>query len=258
MRTEDLPFLGAIRGYELDAMCRFLPARGRILDFGAGPGQQSLRLRQIGFDVEAVDIADSDYRMQRVFPVHIYDGKVLPFPDHHFDAVVSSNVLEHVPDLRPALQELSRVMKPGGLMVHVMPTATWRLWTTLAEFPAAPRNVLRGLRSIPSNRWARAGLPAWRWKLLQTGRLVRPLLFRPHGASGCSLGELWTFSRYRWKRIFALEGFEIVQVKPLMLWYTGELLAGPRLSLESRVCAARHLGSSTTMYIVKPRHGPST
>jgi SAM-dependent methyltransferase len=256
VRSEDLAFLGAIRGYELEAMCRFLPSRGRILDYGAGPGQQSLQLRQMGFDVEAVDIADSAYVAQRVFPVQTYDGKVLPFPDGCFDAVVSSNVLEHVMDLPQVLRELNRVLKPDGLMVHVMPTATWRLWTTLAEFPAAPRNALRGLRSIPGNRGARARLPAWRQKLMQTGWLVRPLLFRPHGAFGSSLAELWTFSRYRWKRIFAREGFEVAHLKPLTLWYTGEILTGPRLSLQSRMRLARHLGSATTMYIVKPRYGP--
>lgn len=258
MRSEDLAFLGAVRGYELDAMCPFLPARGRILDFGAGPGQQSLQLCDLGFEVEAVDIEDSDYAAQRVFPVRTYDGKVLPFPDRHFDAVVSSNVLEHVPDLGQALREMSRVLRPGGVMVHVMPTATWRLWTTLAEFPAAPRNALRGLRSPASNRGARAQLQAWRWKLVQTGWLVRPLLFRPHGVSRSSLCELWTFSRHRWKRAFAREGFEIAQVKSLMLWYTGEILAGPRLPLESRKRAARRLGSSTAMYIVKQRSGSQT
>lgn len=259
MRSEDLAFLGAIRGCELGAICCHLPAHGRILDFGAGPGQQSLQLRDMGFDVAAVDVADSAYETQRVFPVQTYDGKVLPFPDRHFDAVISSNVLEHVPDLRQTLRELNRVLKPGGLMVHVMPTATWRLWTTLAEFPAAPRNALRGLRAVPGGRrGARAPIAPWRWKLLQTGWLVRPLLFRPHGASGTALGELWTFSRPRWKRIFAGEGFEIVEVKPLMLWYTGEILTGPRLSLESRKRAARRLGSSTAMYVVKAPGGSPT
>lgn len=45
----------------------------------------------------------------------------LPFPDRHFDAVVSSHVLEHVPDDRTALSEIARVLKPSGFAVLLFP-----------------------------------------------------------------------------------------------------------------------------------------
>lgn len=45
----------------------------------------------------------------------------LPFPDGHFDVVLSSHVLEHIPDDRAALREIARVLKPSGWAVLLFP-----------------------------------------------------------------------------------------------------------------------------------------
>jgi SAM-dependent methyltransferase len=47
----------------------------------------------------------------------------IPFPDDHFDVVICSHVLEHVPDDRKAMHELRRVLKPGGLAILLVPMA---------------------------------------------------------------------------------------------------------------------------------------
>ena len=49
------------------------------------------------------------------------DLTALPFPNHDFDVVVSSHVLEHVPDDRAALREIARVLKPSGWAVLLFP-----------------------------------------------------------------------------------------------------------------------------------------
>jgi len=233
-------------------MLRYLPPTGRMLDFGAGPGHQALRLERLGFEVEAVDVESSAYAQQRVFPVRVYDGRALPFHDRDFDAVLSSNVLLQIRDLAGTLTELTRVLKRGGVMLHVMPSASWRWWTTLAEFPAAPRNALRGLRHGPVGGWARGGISRRRWTIMQLGWAVRPLLFRPLGVRGCALTELWTFSARGWSLRFAALGYEVTHVAPLHLWYTGEMLLGARLSLSSRARLSAWLGSSATLYVIRP------
>jgi SAM-dependent methyltransferase len=45
----------------------------------------------------------------------------MPFPDEDFDAVIAYHVLEHVPDDRSAMQELLRVLKPGGWAILQVP-----------------------------------------------------------------------------------------------------------------------------------------
>ena len=240
-----------VRDLELAEIREFLPPAGRVLDFGAGTGQQALRLQELGFDVDAVDLESSPHLQKRVFPVRNYDGHTLPFPDAHFDVVMSSNVLEHVYDLDRVLLEHARVLKPHGLMLHVLPSASWRLWTTLAEFPATPRNLLRGLRSGPSGRHSDAGMSRCRWTLLQLAWPIRPLTFRPHGARGSALTELWSFSRSSWVRRFTSQHFEVLQVKPLKLWYTGEILLGQRLSLARRARMSAWLGSATILYVIR-------
>lgn len=244
-------WVGQVRMLELARIKEYLPSSGRVLDFGAGAGQQALRLQQLGFEVEAVDLESSLDLEEQVFPVRGYDGHTLPFPDARFDIVMSSNVLEHVHDLSRVLSELARVLKPGGLMLHILPSASWRLWTTLAEFPAAPRNLVRGLLSGPTRGRAQAGMSRLEWTLLQLAWPIRPFTFRPHGARGNALAELWTFSRSSWVRRFRSQRYEVLHVRPLRFWYTGEVLLGQRLSLARRTRISAWLGSATILYVIR-------
>ncbi len=55
-------------------------------------------------------------------PPHlICDITAIPEPDKSFDAVLCTEVLEHVPDPAQALRELSRLLKPGGVLLLTAP-----------------------------------------------------------------------------------------------------------------------------------------
>src|SRR5438552_844786 len=71
---------------------------GRALDVGCGVGQVVARLQNGGFEAYGVDVSEPNIeRARKVSPrCQLYDGKSLPFPDQHFDAVGALNVLEHV------------------------------------------------------------------------------------------------------------------------------------------------------------------
>ena len=48
-------------------------------------------------------------------------GENLPFNDASFDYIITSHVLEHVWDLISCFHEMKRILKPNGLMVHIIP-----------------------------------------------------------------------------------------------------------------------------------------
>ncbi len=97
-------------------------ANTRILDAGCGVGVFSRFYARKGFDVSAIDITDQAVALTRD-SMAMYDlagdvrqGSVeeIPFPDNHFDYVVSNGVIHHTPDTQAAADEFYRVLKPGG------------------------------------------------------------------------------------------------------------------------------------------------
>lgn len=92
---------------------------GKWLDVGCG-----LRPYEAYFPAGSyvgVDINTSGRTASLKAPDHYYDGQVLPFPDDSFEGVLSTQVLEHVPDPRSLLAEMYRVVKPGGWLVISLP-----------------------------------------------------------------------------------------------------------------------------------------
>jgi ubiquinone/menaquinone biosynthesis C-methylase UbiE len=94
----------------------------RILDLGCGAGENSVYFAQRGAQCVAADyspgMVDTALKLGQANNVKI-SGKVvnamsIDFPDNSFDVVYASNLLHHLPDPRTAIQEMHRVLKPGG------------------------------------------------------------------------------------------------------------------------------------------------
>jgi SAM-dependent methyltransferase len=242
--------LNALRAAEIDLVAPHLPSRGRVLEIGAGTGQQALELKRRGFDVVAIELADSNYASARVFPVTDYDGTHIPFPDQNFDAVFSSNALEHVRDLARMHAEIRRVLKPGGVAVHVLPTHAWRFWSIATSLLSAAVFLGAALRrTLPGSRDKRSLGRAW----YEAARKGGAALLQPrHGERGVGLMELWLFHPRWWRHNFRCNGFTVLRDQPMGLFYTGSMFFGPRLSLMWRARLAKLLGSACHLYVVRP------
>jgi len=98
----------------------------RVLDVGSGGGFVAAGLDG-GAGVVAVDRsrdALEDAMSAGVSPVAAADAAHLPFGDGSFDAVICSEVLEHVSDPASAVSEAARVSAPGGLFLFSTPART--------------------------------------------------------------------------------------------------------------------------------------
>jgi len=245
-----LSHLSILRQREIEHLLPLLPRGARILEFGAGTGQQAKFLRDHGFDVVAIDLASSNYASERVFPVQDYDGEHIPLEDGSIDVIYSSNVLEHVENPSVIFSEFRRIQKADGFGLHVLPTPAWRLWTFAAGLAAsidAAIHLPLELASPPEGQNRR--------HLLYRGlrRAVSGFVPRGHGTSAEGLSEIWTFSRIAWRRKFHRFGFDIVEDHPMGLFHTGTAFLGSRLRPETRSRLSRFLGSGARLYKIVPR-----
>ena len=106
------------------------PAPRRIADIGCGMGASLERLARLGtvvgadFSPTALAFARSRTR-EPLVAAALPD---LPFADGQFDVVCALDVIEHIDDDAAAVRELSRICRPGGLLVLTVPAYPW-LWS---------------------------------------------------------------------------------------------------------------------------------
>ena len=139
-------YVRLVRALELICRQRGLnPSEARLLDWGAGKGHINYLLTNAGFDVISADVnqeaPDSSFGQQtpiiaakQIKIVALEHEWELPFGDDSFDVVVSFGVLEHVPNDELSLQEIRRVLKPGGIFFFAF-LPYWLSWSQrLAHF----------------------------------------------------------------------------------------------------------------------------
>ena len=249
----DYEFLARLRAAEMEFVEPRVRAGERLLEIGAGDGLQSQLLIARGVRVASLEIPCSIYGARRSRPVILYDGSRLPFRADVFDVVYSSNTLEHVKDRAALFREIRRVLAPNGRCVHVLPTSAWRLWTSLAHYPALAQECVRLWKEQRSGHHHLYGLRLLSRRL---GAILLALRQRrwpsAHGEDGTAFRELWLFSRRRWSRVFREAGFEVKATVRMGIFYTGYMVLGRRLSLNIRRAVALALGSACRLYELSP------
>lgn len=107
-----------------------LPTEGRLLDLGCGPADLWVKNRpqlRPQWHIVLSDLSEGMVQEARErvalcsrpqptpFSFLSFDATKLPFPSQMYEAVFALGLLDHLPDKNHALQEVSRILKPGGL-----------------------------------------------------------------------------------------------------------------------------------------------
>ncbi|HEV2705669.1 MAG TPA: class I SAM-dependent methyltransferase [Pyrinomonadaceae bacterium] len=116
LHEEGRPF-GRLFPYDL-----YGATHARVLEVGCGLGTMAMNWARQGARVTAVDLNPTSIEMTRKrFALHQLEGEIgladarsLPLPDEAFDYVYSWGVLHHSPNLEQSINELMRVLRPGG------------------------------------------------------------------------------------------------------------------------------------------------
>lgn len=116
----------------LTATLKAIPEGGRLLDAGAGELRNKKlcsHLQYIAQDFAKYEGSGDGTGLQtgtwQVDQVDIVcDIACIPEPDGSFDAILCSEVFEHLPDALPALDEFARLLKPGGKLILTAPFAS--------------------------------------------------------------------------------------------------------------------------------------
>jgi ubiquinone/menaquinone biosynthesis C-methylase UbiE len=112
-----------------ESLCKFKAFRGKsLLEIGCGLGTDLLQFARNGALVTGVDLTEESVALaQKRFELYgvqgtfrTADAENLPFADNSFDVVYSFGVLHHTPNTQKAIDEVYRVLKPGGDIVIML------------------------------------------------------------------------------------------------------------------------------------------
>jgi 2-polyprenyl-6-hydroxyphenyl methylase / 3-demethylubiquinone-9 3-methyltransferase len=122
----------------------------RLLDIGCGGGVLAEEFAKMGCQVTGIDLSDESLEVARAhartegLSIDYRNGSAaqLPFDGSSYEVVSGCDVLEHIPEWRQVIAEVSRVLKPGGLF----------LFDTINRTLKSKLNFIFGLQDFPFTR----------------------------------------------------------------------------------------------------------
>jgi SAM-dependent methyltransferase len=220
-----------------------------VLDIGCGSGRhtcEAYRLEGIiavGADLNPEDLQQARQRLEfhdrlgehggGCWYLSAADVRRLPFPNAFFQAVICSEVMEHIPDHDRALDELVRVLKPGGHLVVSVPRYFPErvCWAFSTEYHQANQGHVR---------------------IYRKGQLIR--MIRRTGLSLCRIHYAHSLhTPYWWLK--CLVGPTREDSRPVNLYHrflTWDILQHPPLTRHLDRLLNPILGKSLVLYFRKP------
>ncbi len=241
-----IKFLNKVRDFEFNETIIHFEKGSKLLEIGGGNGYQAKKFNDLGYDIKSIDVSDSMYKPHLLFEVTEYNGEIIPFADDSFDIVYSSNTLEHVKQLTTLQSEIKRVLKPNGKVIHILPTTTWRFYTSITFLIEGFIVIAKLLLALILLKNTKSNIS----RISQAFNYYTSIT--PHGEYKNSIVELYYFSSINWSRVFHKAGFKNLKIYSNNLFYTGTALMTENVSLKMRYYLSFLLGGSCKIYIMEP------
>ncbi len=219
-----------------------------VLDLGCGEGRHVHAAYHhkvchvVGLDLAFDDVKktregfshcpDLDPESKRRCTLAVGNALTLPFADNAFDKIVCSEVLEHIPNYRQALSEISRVLKPGGTFAVSVPRywPEWICWALSDDYHNEPGGHVRIFRTSQLKRDVEAAGPSFVHRHWAHG------LHAPYWWLRCAVGvkrtDAWIVNFYH----------------RLLVW---DIVKRPLLTRALEVIASPLMGKSVVLYFNK-------
>jgi SAM-dependent methyltransferase len=140
-----------------------LPRKGRVLDVGFGTGNNLVMIAQSGYDAHGLEVAESCLDAARAhaaasgvsLTLGVLEGTALPYPDGHFDIVLSWNAVYYYGRRRlvdDAIADFHRVLREGGVLLLSVPHPNNVLTRRLSEDLGDGRHRIEKAASIDNRQ----------------------------------------------------------------------------------------------------------
>lgn len=204
---------------ETKTIISLLPnSKMKILEIGGGDGLKSMQLHDLGYDVTCVDVAPWE---QQYYHVEKITNDHLPYISKTFDVVLSTNVVPHVVDKKRFFEELERVLKDDGIVIHVVPSAWWSISTNFWHYLFIPKYLVRSI--LPKNSKSVIVQQNSISEQIKTNKIlkIKRLFLHPLGENLSFLHEIFYFTKNSWIKLFKFYNYDISEIKNEKIFFTG-------------------------------------